>query len=200
MKADNVAIIILAAGSSSRLGSSKQMLRIDGMTLLEKALDTAMATSQKNVVVVLGSEAGIHQQMIHDKIQHIIINQDWMKGIGSSLKAGLRYVINEMPSIEAVIVMVCDQPFITRDHLQQLIVNQQATGMAIVASAYAGTTGVPALFHKKLFGSILEAEDQHGAKKIIENNPDDAATVNFPEAAIDIDTPDDLKRFNENRL
>ena len=193
MEAKEVGTIILAAGSSSRLGQSKQLLEWNGKSLLQRAID--IATACGNTIVVLGSEADKHQKTISSKV-HIVLNENWVEGMGSSLKAGLRYLIHNLPNVDSVIIMVCDQPLVTVEHLHTLIEKHVSSGASVVASYYASTPGVPALFHKVLFESILQLENNQGAKKLIETNLPSAELVNFQEGALDIDTPDDISLLN----
>lgn len=194
MKTKEVGIILLAAGSSNRLGQSKQLLEWQGKSLLQRAIDTAHAACGSNAVVVLGSEAERHHNAIAGNV-HVAHNENWTAGMGSSLKFGLRYLLHHLPNMDAVIIMVCDQPFVTAEYLHTLMERHARTGAPMVASRYASSHGVPALFHKALFQSMGEINDHHGAKKIIEANLPIAEIVDFQEGAFDIDTPDDMSRL-----
>lgn len=192
---DSFAIILLAAGSSSRLGKSKQLLSINGEPLLLKSVNTAISLGVKKIIVVLGAKEGEHRQLIEKLPVEIIFNPTWQKGMGNSLKAGLYHLLKTNPDLEAVITMVCDQPLISASHLKKLIERSKETKSPVVASFYSGSVGVPALFEKSLFEKMLSINDEHGAKKIINQYPDSVSTVDFPEGATDIDTEDDLKKF-----
>ncbi|HEY3430025.1 MAG TPA: nucleotidyltransferase family protein [Cyclobacteriaceae bacterium] len=194
MKTREVGVIILAAGSSSRLGQSKQLLEISGKSLLQRAIDTAFAVCGSDTVVVLGSEADKHQKTLTGKV-HIVLNENWTTGMGSSLKVGIRYLLHHLPNIDSVIIMVCDQPLVTAEHLHTLIEKHARSGAPVVASGYASTYGVPVLFHKSIFESISQIKDGHGAKKVIEANLQVAEIVDFQEGSLDIDTPDDISRL-----
>lgn len=192
---EDIAIILLAAGSSSRLGTSKQMIRVGERTLLQQAIDTAQACRGAGIVVVLGADAERHRASVSINLPHVVVNEEWRNGIGSSLKHGLRYVIKTLPGVQGLIVMVCDQPRVSSIHLEKLIETHRVIAPKIVASGYNGTHGVPALFHRSLFGSILEINDDQGAKKIIDANRNDTRVIEFPDGAFDIDTPDDLLKL-----
>jgi molybdenum cofactor cytidylyltransferase len=195
MLLDDLAILILAAGSSSRLGHSKQLLEINGQSLLLKSVTTAIESGTQKIVVVLGANEAAHRKTIEHLPVEIIYNPAWQKGMGSSLKTGLSHLLKANPKTEMVIAMVCDQPLITADHLKNLIKKFVETKSKIVASFYSDSAGVPALFEKSLFEKMLSLGDEQGAKKIIQLNPELVCTVNFPEGAIDIDTEDDIKKF-----
>lgn len=190
-------IILLAAGSSSRMGRSKQLLPIKGEQLLVHAVLVALHSSIGPVIVVLGANENEHRKAISHFDVKMITNQHWKSGMGSSLKAGLKHLLLLAPRSEAVLVMVCDQPLLTSDHLKKLVDTFAKAGKPIAASIYSATAGVPAIFHKSLFLEILEVADDYGAKKIIQQHTKDTATLDFPEGSMDLDTPDDYAKFIE---
>jgi molybdenum cofactor cytidylyltransferase len=188
-------IIILAAGSSSRMGTSKQLLKINGEYLLRQTVVTAQITGIANTVVVLGANAEIHQSIIQNLQVDIVINAHWQTGMGSSLKAGLAYLKNKIRDLRGVIVLVCDQPLLTHSHLIDIINKHFQSKKKIIASKYDNTEGVPAFFSAELFPAMESLADSQGAKKIIEQNRDALATVLFSGGEIDLDTPDDYSQF-----
>jgi len=196
-KTIGISIIVLAAGSSSRLGESKQLILIDGKTLLEKSALAALNSGAEHVVVVLGAQAALHKKVIEKLPVKIVINDDWQKGMGNSLKAGLSHLTTHYPETKAVIIMVCDQPFLTSEHLKKLITAFQKNPTEIVVSTYNQTNGVPALFSRSLFNQLLQLEDNQGARKIIHHHPGTLLQVAFPKGEIDLDTPEDLTRLKQ---
>ncbi|MEK6782019.1 MAG: nucleotidyltransferase family protein [Bacteroidota bacterium] len=190
-----IGIILLAAGPSSRMGQSKQLLEIAGEQLLLKATRIALQSEVERVVVVLGANESTHRKVIEQLPIEIITNVDWQRGMGSSLKKGLTELRNIIPQLEAAVVMVCDQPLLTTQHLNNLIRNFKQTKNLIVASYYSGTAGVPALFEKSLFEKLLTVDDDSGAKKIIQQHKNLVQTLDFPSGAIDLDTLDDYRKF-----
>lgn len=193
--ASEITALLLAAGSSSRMGQPKQLLLVDCVPLLRKTVLTALGAGTNRVVVVLGHNATQHQQIIQDLNVDIMHHSDWQEGMGSSIKAGVSHILENHPHTQAILVMVCDQPYITTDHLNVLMNSYRTSGAPIVASAYASTTGVPALFDKNMFAELLELENAQGAKKILEKNIQGVLSVEFPKGAIDIDTPADYKKL-----
>jgi molybdenum cofactor cytidylyltransferase len=187
----NIAVILLAAGSSSRLGQSKQLLKIGTETLLEHSAKAALDSGASKVIVVLGADEKIHRERLANYQPEIIYNAVWQKGMGSSIKAGLNIITDAQSVSDAVIIMVCDQPLIKSDNIKNLISKFKETGSAIVASSYNNAFGVPALFDKSLFPELRKLDDEHGAKKIIHQHSDQVITVDFPGGAIDIDTLED---------
>lgn len=190
-----IAVIILAAGASSRLGQSKQLLKVDGQTLLQRTVQAAANAGIKNSFVVLGANAEEHKKTIAQFPVSVVQNPDWANGMGSSLKCGLKSVIEKLPDTTAVLVLVCDQPFLTAAHLTKMIDAFEHTDAEIITSVYRGTRGVPALFQKNLFGKLLALGDEQGARKIIESHQGPVQAIEFPKGEIDLDTPEDLENF-----
>lgn len=190
-----ISVILLAAGSSSRMGQSKQLLEINGTPLLLHSVKAALESQVQSVNVILGANELSHREIIRDLPVNVISNHYWKSGMGSSIKAGLNYVVRKYSETEAVIIMVCDQPAISSTHLRNLVSTYNRTNSPIVASIYAGTSGVPALFSRAFFSNILMLKDEQGAKKIIEQFPEQAQRVEFPQGSIDLDTRDDYEKY-----
>ncbi|HEX8038401.1 MAG TPA: nucleotidyltransferase family protein [Chryseosolibacter sp.] len=191
----NYAAIILAAGSSSRMGRSKQLLEVDGEKLLIRTIRAALETGLKDVVVVIGHHEEIHRKEIDKQPVEIVYNPTWQRGMGNSLKAGLSHLMMNHPSVDAVILLVCDQPHLSGNVLTTLIHRYEETGKPIVASRYSGMPGVPALFDKTFFAKLTAIPDEEGAKKIILRHPSDTVTVEFPGGAVDLDTIEDYNAY-----
>lgn len=192
------AAIVLAAGSSSRMGRSKQLISIAGETLLQKTISTAVQVGPTKTVVVVGANHEAVKGNSKPDAVEFIYNEHWENGMGSSLKCGLNYVMTHFPGVEAALFLVCDQPLLSAVHLKNILEKFGHTKSPIVASFYSGKNGVPVLFHKSLFRRLLEIDDQHGAKKVIEQNPALVKSVEFPNGAVDLDTLEDLQEF-QNR-
>jgi molybdenum cofactor cytidylyltransferase len=195
----SVGIIILAAGSSSRLGQPKQLIIVEGKSLLKKTTEAALDSGAHPIMVVLGNQAPTHKKVIEAPPVSIVINEDWSNGMGSSLKAGMQSLLKDYPETEAIIISVCDQPYLTAHHFKKLISVYSNTASEVVTSHYKGTNGVPALFSKSLFQKLLQLEDEEGARKIIQHHKGTIALVPFEKGEIDIDTPEDLKYLLNNK-
>jgi molybdenum cofactor cytidylyltransferase len=126
----------------------------------------------------------------------VIENGAWRNGIGTSIRRGVEELAG---SVEAVVLLACDQPFVNATIIAHLSAAQQKTGKRIVASSYANTIGIPALFDRSCFASLMALADESGAKALIERDADDVAAIAFEDGAIDIDTPQDFERLKENR-
>jgi len=190
---DSYAIVILAAGSSSRMGRPKQLLPFYGKSLLEHTVDTASETDANPVIVVLGANASLLEKEISEKKVHIAENTGWEEGMASSVRCGIKTLVQIAPYADAAIIMVCDQPFVSPALLNDLVTAQKNTGKAIVTSRYEHAIGPPALFHKTVFAELLGLKGDAGARKIIEQRGDDVATVSFDKGEIDIDTESDYR-------
>jgi molybdenum cofactor cytidylyltransferase len=190
-------IVILAAGASSRLGRPKQLLPWQGKTLLQHAVQTAMAITTQPVVVTGSNADQLVAGLNHTQV-HVVFNPDWEQGIASSIRCGLQALLDRTPMPDQVIFMVCDQPFVSAGLLLELINERQESQKSIVASAYGGTLGIPALFDKSLFPQLLDLQGDMGAKKLIQGFPERVSSVNFPKGEIDIDTVSEYEKLTES--
>src|SRR4029077_11221237 len=172
--------VILAAGASTRLGKPKQLLQYQGKTLLAHTINEAVNSNADEVVVILGKNANLFKKGIDEKKVRFAINSSWEEGMASSIRLGLDTLLNDKPYIDAVIFMVCDQPHISLSILNKLIKAQQKTTKQIVTCNYGDAIGPPALFHKKYFKELMKLSGDTGAKKIIQKNMNDVATILFP--------------------
>ncbi len=197
MKSGLTGIILLAAGASVRLGEAKQLLEFGNQTLLRRSAATALQISE-NVVITLGARSEIMRREIEDLPVKIAENKDWEAGMGGSVKIGLEKLIETDGNLEGVIIMVCDQPFVRADLLGKLISKYEETKALIVACEYENTLGVPAFFSAPIFPELLALEPSHGAKTLIKKHREQVISVEFPEGAFDIDTPEDYEKLIKN--
>jgi molybdenum cofactor cytidylyltransferase len=191
-----IGAVVLAAGVSKRLGMSKQMLEFRGEPLVRRAASAASQAGCSPIVVVTGAKAEATRHALHKLNVREVENQQWQSGLSSSIRAGVAAVIEASERTDAVVLMLCDQPFVTREVVRKLINAYRETGCSIVASSYGETFGVPALFEKSHYRELMALEGAVGAKQVIQKHLARAQLVNFPEGAIDIDTPDDLTRLD----
>lgn len=193
------AIIILAAGNSSRLGKPKQLLTYNGHTLLDIVIAESLKTKFYPIIVVLGAYAeDIQQQSVNNNVVYAI-NQNWEDGMSSSIAFGLKTALNLYPDIENVILTVADQVHLSSVILEELNHKQQLTGKNIATAAYAQTTGTPSLFNKKYFEDLLNLNGQNGAKALIKHYIDDVVSVPFELGKVDIDTETDYNNLINNK-
>lgn len=185
-------IIILAAGSSSRLGEPKQLLQYGNVNLIQRAVTEARATDARKVIVVLGSNADEIGKTLSNIEVEIVRNENWTEGIGSSIRAGVGFVESDT-SVDGVILMVCDQPYVSSAFLMELMRHQQTSGKPVVAAQYKNTIGTPVFFHRSFFPQLKSLEGDAGAKKILLDHNDQVFKVKFPLGDIDIDTRHDYE-------
>jgi molybdenum cofactor cytidylyltransferase len=186
-------IIILAAGSSSRLGQPKQNLLYKGKTLLQRTIETAMASICEPVVVVLGAHTEVIKPTIANYAVNIIENTDWAEGMASSIRIGVKKVLLMSPDLESVILMLCDQPFIDTYLINMLIVAKTKEG--ICACGYNDTDGPPMLFDAAYFDELLALNGSDGAKKVMQRHNEKVKEIQFALGGIDIDKIEDYERL-----
>ncbi len=190
-----IGAVILAAGESSRFGRPKQLVQFRGKSLVRRVVDTAKDANCSAIVVVLGSKRKQIERELKETDAIVAENQDWRRGIGSSIRVGVESAVNQAPDLEAIVLLTCDQPFMKTDTIERLIAMREKTKKAIVASSYSETLGVPALFDRSCFQELLALDDETGAKAIILSNRERVAEVLFPEGKIDIDTAADYEKL-----
>ncbi len=191
-----VAGVVLAAGASRRLGEMKQLARVGGERLLERAVRVAREADLSPVVVVLGAEAARVQEVCALGGVEVVVNETWAEGMGSSLRCGVEAVLRLAGGegdggvveggLRGVVVTTCDMPGVGAEHLRALA----AADGACVASAYAGQVGVPAYFPAAEFGRLLAAAGDTGARGMLAG----ARTIALEGGEMDVDTPEGLRR------
>jgi len=185
-------VIILAAGESARLGQPKQNLVFGDKTLLQNAVETGLASVCEPIVVVLGANEQLIRPTVSEYPANIVHNADWAEGIASSIRLGVTEV-KKNPQITSVILMLCDQPFVSTG-----LLNELATAGAendIVACVYNNTAGVPVLFNAKYFGKLQLLTGDEGAKHLLLKYGEDVLYMPFPMGGVDIDTMDDYEKL-----
>ncbi|PRY51583.1 molybdenum cofactor cytidylyltransferase [Arcticibacter pallidicorallinus] len=193
---EDYAIIILAAGSSRRMGQPKQLLRIQGKTLLRHTIDEAKILLPSSVFVVVGANADVvNSELSHDPNIHICYNALWHEGMASSIKTGLTSALAHNAVIKGCLISVCDQPFLTREIYAGLIAAHKKNPGRIIASLYRDVAGVPVLFDSDYFQHLMTLNGQQGAKKLLNSPAFKTLHVPFPNGHIDLDTPEDYKRY-----
>ena len=192
------AVIILAAGASTRLGRPKQLLSFKGKSLLQHTIDTALATDAEEVLLVLGANAESILAETKTADVEVCVNGGWKQGMASSIHLGISTLQQSYPDMDTATILLCDQPFVTPDLLNELVATQQQSGKKIAASYYKNTAGVPVLFERSLFPELLKLQGQEGAKKLLGKLANEVVTVPFPEGEMDIDTETDYERLLES--
>ena len=183
-----VALLLLAAGASTRMGQPKQLLPYQGRTLLRHAAETAVATGCGPIVMVTGA---LHDALVAEAAGlpiRAVHNAAWETGMASSIRAGLLAVQAAEPA--AVLIMLTDQPLVTPELLRALLAQQQETQAPIVAAAYGDTLGVPAIFAHSMLPELLKLQGAQGANRLIASLGVAVGRVPFPAGLLDVDTPE----------
>ena len=196
-KLNECVVVILAAGQSSRLGNPKQLLQFNGKSLLQHCVEEALETHLPVIVIV-----GANSQLIKNELKNLNItieeNKRWHEGMSTSIQCGILAARNLKNEIDGIIFLVSDQPFVSATLLENLLRVQNASGLPIAASGYAGTIGTPVLFHKIFFDELMKLQGDAGARKLIDKYKDQATVVSFPQGVIDIDTVEDYVALLQN--
>ena len=194
---EKIATVILAAGQASRMGQPKQLLKIGEQNLVQRTVQTVLTAQCYHVVVVTGAYADQVQLTLRDTSATCVHNATWEEGMGSSIRTGMHAVLDTSPDTQAVMILLCDQPLVTPQLLRKLVVAHAITQQVLVASEYNGIQGVPALFHRSLFPSLLSLSGAVGARKFIQQYSAGVVVVPFSEGKYDIDTPEDYERMKK---
>lgn len=162
--------------------------------MIQRAIEEALKSKADDLVVILGWKPELIQEGILSKNIDVVINENWEQGMASSMQAGLQFFEKEK-HIDQMILMLCDQPYVSSSILNQLMEEKEKSEKGIVACSYSKTLGVPALFDQKYFQEMLQLKGSEGAKKVILKHPEDVFSIEFPEGEVDLDTEEDLKRL-----
>ena len=190
------AILILAAGNSSRLGRPKQLVSIQGKSLLSKTLTEAQQVADTDIYIVTGAYVKELNDSIDLKPFEVIFNEEWAKGMGGSISKGITSIMEY--NYEGVIISVCDQPYIGKENFDNLISKYQKSGKLIISSSYAEGSGPPVFFQQKYFEELSKLHGDLGAKEVIRKYKNNVDFVVFEKGNIDIDTEKDISQLNKS--
>ena len=177
------------------MGTSKQLLRIDGESLVRRAAQTALASRCASVFVVLGAQADGVAKELEGLTVTLVQRSRWQEGIGSSIRVAVEAVAAADPPFDAVLITLVDQPTVTAALLDQLIAAGATAPAGLVACEYAGTVGVPSLFARRYFDELRALGGDRGGKTVLAAQADAVVRIPFAPAAIDLDTPEDYRQF-----
>jgi molybdenum cofactor cytidylyltransferase len=186
-------VLVLAAGASTRLGSPKQLARVRGRPALQIVVEAAAAVAGQAVTVVVGAHAAEIMPMLSRKGVSTVVSRRWEEGLGASIRAGIAAL---PPACEAVMVVLGDQVAVTPDDLRRLASAWKGQEGVIAAAVYQGRPGVPAIFPRWCFQELAQLKGDQGAKHLIQRHASRLVQVPMDNAAVDLDTPEDLARLN----
>lgn len=194
-KSNKIAAVLLAAGGSVRMQSTKQSLPWGNTTLLGNAIRSARESLATEIFVVLGANADKIKEQHSDSVIQWIKNEDWKKGMGTSITSAIKHILNNPNSFDAILIMLCDQPLIDSAYLNQIIDTFKNSDKGIIATAYKHRSGVPALFDKKYFSELEKLNKDYGAKDLIFKYSDDVLTIDPKGKELDLDTMEDYNKL-----
>jgi molybdenum cofactor cytidylyltransferase len=186
--------ILLAAGESRRMGSPKALLRYQGKTFVERICSAFLSAGVDELIVVLGARAHELRRAIpaHPRLR-TVVNPRYFQGQLSSLMTGIGAL---SPESEAVVVNLVDHPLIAAATIKALVASFRADPLPILIAAYNGKRGHPVLFSRQVYGEILAAPLDQGAKVVVRKDPSRVRELSLDDPGIlaDIDTPEDYRR------
>ena len=193
-----IATLILAAGSSSRMGSPKQLLSVGNTTLLGTVIEKILLLNNNSIYCILGANADTIQESIAKYDLTILINSNYKKGLSSSIVSGIQHIKNL--DYDAVLIVLGDQPNIQIDYFQKIIETWKSSQDFIIASNYTSRKGVPALFPKKYFTLLENLEGDKGASKLLNSDEFPIFTMNSNIDLFDVDTQKDYQTLINKTL
>jgi molybdenum cofactor cytidylyltransferase len=180
---------VLAAGSASRFGRTKQLETFDGMALVRRAANCVRDVCGDNTVLVTGHDYAAVAAAAGDAARFVLVNEHYGVGIGGSIAMAARSLSH---TATGILLMLADQPLITTAHLRAIRDTWSGASDEIVATSFAGTMGPPVLFPRGAFDALAELSGDCGARQLLQDVRFTVRTITFEGAAVDIDTPDDL--------
>jgi len=190
-----IAVLVLAAGKSSRMNAIKQLLKIENKTLLDITLETAKNVIQKNIFCVLGASSEKIKKEISTKNVQFIYNKNFESGLSSSIVAGINHFEKERFYFDAVLILLADQPEVDEKYLNLIISSFLNNPDKIIASNYNQKAGVPALFPKKYFKKLILLHGDKGAKVFLQDHASETIVLKRNQPFKDLDTPEDFKSY-----
>jgi molybdenum cofactor cytidylyltransferase len=189
--------IVLAAGSSSRMGAHKLLLPLGGRALVSYAVEAACASAAHPVIVVLGRAADDMRAALPAGRYRTVVNLDYAAGMAGSLRVGLRALREaDGDTITGALIALADQPLAGADLFYALLLAAAKAPESIVAASYSGRRGNPVVFPAALFGELERVEGDEGGRGVIARHPELLRLVEWPDAsaALDVDRPGDYER------
>lgn len=190
-----VSILILAAGSSSRMGKIKQLLPWQESTLLEHTIKIAKLSKACDVIVVLGSNARLIKEAIKATEVVFLENTKWKGGLGTSISCGTDYLLNYNKESDAVLILLADQALMDTEHINKIIDLYSSGESDLIGTSYEDKIGVPALFARTYFPDLLKLDGDRGAQLFLQKLGDQVLSLNPWGKAFDVDTLEDYNRL-----
>jgi molybdenum cofactor cytidylyltransferase len=186
--------LLLAAGTSSRLGRPKQLEELDGIALVSRAVGALGESDVDEVVVIVGQAADRVAERIDPGRVKVILNPGYERGLSSSLRLGVDSLDKRS---EAVVVCLADQPFVTKELIDSIIERHLVTGADAVVAASGELVSPPVLLSRRLYGKIAALRGDRGAKAIALAEPSLERVEVGADTLLDVDTDQELARARE---
>ena len=188
-----IAGVVLAAGTSTRMGQNKLFMELEGETLVRRVVGRASKAGFDPLIVVLGHEADRVQQALEGLSYRPVLNPEYARGVNSSLRAGIQAVSET--AARAAVVVLADMPLVTTAMIETLIEKYRRSEAPLVISDYNGVNAPPMLYDRSLFGELAASEGQGCGKHVVKRHRHQAESASWPvEALMDLDAPEDYER------
>lgn len=191
----HIHVVVLAAGASTRFGSAKQLVRVNGRPLMLSVVSRAVELAGHSVTVVLGANAGELAPLLRHSPASIAVNRDWSEGIASSIREGLAHA---PATADGLLIALADQAAVTTEDLRRLAGLWRRDPASIATAQYAGAVGVPAIFPRWCFRELNELRGDRGAQVLLQRHTDRLVRLPMPSAELDIDRPEDLLALEQS--
>ncbi|CAD0000832.1 nucleotidyltransferase family protein [Flavobacterium salmonis] len=195
---DKIAVVVLAAGNAKRLGKSKQLLPWSNSTLLGNVVKNVLAVDANKIFVVLGAYSNEIIEKINLSKTTILINTNWQQGLGSSIATVITEIDNKYSDVNAALLVLADQPFISSIHLNAMIKLHLTDKKSIIITRKEDYSGVPVLFPRKFFSELMLLSNDEGAKQIINRNKNYIKEIVCQDNTADIDTFEAYEALHKN--
>lgn len=193
-----IAAVVLAAGASTRMGTAKQLLQIDGRPLVRHVLDNVQRSGVGEIILVLGHSAEAIKRELKLEDAKVVLNENFLQGMGTSLKSGLAAVDSK---VQAALIILADQPFVRPETLDQLIAEHERTGAQIVIPTYRGFRGNPVLLDRSVFPEVMGLSGDIGCRAIFGEHQDGIVKLEVGDVGIllDIDQKKDYESLRNSK-
>jgi molybdenum cofactor cytidylyltransferase len=188
-------VLILAAGKSSRMGNIKQLLKIEGKTLIENAIETSMKIEKTSTLCVLGAHAAEIKKKVDMSNVDVTINKDYELGLSSSIISGIKHLQKQKKQFDGIFLLLADQPAIKVAYYQEMVALFSKEKKKIIASKYENGFGVPAIFPKSFIENLLAIKGDKGAKEFLQKNKKEILSPKTLVNLVDIDSPKDYETY-----
>jgi molybdenum cofactor cytidylyltransferase len=191
-RAGRIVGIVLAAGTSSRMGKNKLLLQFGGTSVLRRAVATALEADLDPVLVVLGYESDRARAELSDMPCTTVVNEDFARGMNTSVKAGIAAVPGDAAG---AVLMLADMPLVDTAMLRALVERYRASDAPLVVSTYGEVIAPPILYGRALFGELRALDADTSGKRVVNEHRHEAIQLQWPVSALtDLDVPEDVAR------